>query len=241
MKKVMIIGATSGIGREIYKHLEEHYDCFASVQNIHKFLSIHSNSLSNSNTERIIELDFAKQGELNIKQFQEYVCSQLNLLPSDIEILINNAGIAKFSKFTDNSLEDFEKQIQINLIPSFIIAQYFVKRMQEQKSGVIINISSIATKKSFTNSAVYAATKSAVSTMMNSIREENRSNNIKITNLFLGATNTSIWSEEMQKNYGEKMINPESIGKLVKSIVDLSQISDFMLEELIVRPQMGDL
>lgn len=237
----MIIGATSGIGREIFKQLEDDYECFASVQNYHKFLDNNSNSMPIRKYKKVLEIDFDKQKELNIKQFQEYVNTQLDLLPEDIEILINNAGIVTFSEFTQNSLEDFEKQIQINLIPSFIITQYFVEKMQTQKSGVIINISSIATKTSFANSAVYSATKSAVAAMMNSIREENRLNNIKITNIFLGATNTSVWNEEMQKNYGDKMIKPDSVGKLVKFIVDLSQISDFMLEELIVRPQMGDL
>jgi 3-oxoacyl-[acyl-carrier protein] reductase len=245
MKKVMIIGASNGIGREIHKLLNNSFECFISVQNLNKYMEkykeIYSDYSSESNFKNIIELDFAKQQQMRLNEFQTYVLSELDTLPNDIDILINNAGVATFSDFAKNTLEDFDRQVQINIIPSFIITQYFLRKMIENNSGVIINISSISTKIAFQNSAVYSATKSAVAAMMNSIREENRSNNIKITNLFLGATKTGIWSKEMQENFGYKMINPESVGKLVKSIVDLSQISDFMLEELIVRPQLGDL
>jgi NADP-dependent 3-hydroxy acid dehydrogenase YdfG len=99
----------------------------------------------------------------------------------------------------------------------------------------------VASIKPFTGASLYSAAKAAMSAMFDSIREEVRSEGVKITNIYLGATETTIWSDEMREKFSDKMIDPDDVADTVLSLIELSKRKRMMVEEIVLRPQFGDL
>jgi 3-oxoacyl-[acyl-carrier protein] reductase len=100
-----------------------------------------------------------------------------------IDILINNAGIAKFGGFLDLSPEEWEKIIQVNLMGVYNVTRVVLPGMIERKSGDIMNISSSAGQKGAPVTSAYSASKFAVLGLTESLMLEVRKHNIRVTAL----------------------------------------------------------
>lgn len=100
-----------------------------------------------------------------------------------IDILINNAGIAKFGGFLDLTPEEWEKIIRVNLMGVYNVTRAVLPEMIERKSGDIINISSTAGQKGAPVASAYSASKFAVLGLTESLMLEVRKHNIRVTAL----------------------------------------------------------
>ena len=100
-----------------------------------------------------------------------------------IDILINNAGIGKFANFMDLEPEAWEEVIKINLMGTYYVTRAFLPKMIEQKAGDIINISSTAGLKGNAMTSAYSASKFAVLGLTESLMQEVRKHNIRVTAL----------------------------------------------------------
>ena len=112
-------------------------------------------------------------------------------------------------------------------------------QMISNRSGTIINILSVVTKKTFTKSSVYAASKMGLLGYTNSLREEVRKHNIKVINVMPGATATAMWSKDMRSEYSERMMTSEDIARVL--VWAFLQKENLVTEELLLRPIEGDL
>jgi NADP-dependent 3-hydroxy acid dehydrogenase YdfG len=171
----------------------------------------------------------------------EDVSNLVELIQRDYQIncLINNAGITSFKPFIDNNLEDIENIIDINLKGPIYTIKSVLPQMIANKSGTIINILSVAAKKVFTSSSIYAASKAGLEAFSKVIREELREYNIKVINIYPGATSTDIWPENAIEKFSNKMMTPE---RLADFVFDIYSNSKFLSpEEIVVRPITGDL
>ncbi len=93
--------------------------------------------------------------------------------------------------------------------------------------------------KTFTRSSVYAASKMGLLGYSNSVREEVRKYNIRVINIMPGATETTMWSQEIRKEKADLMMNPESIARIIVSAY--LQKDNLVTEEILLRPITGDL
>ncbi len=158
-----------------------------------------------------------------------------------VNVLVNNAGCYHSGAFVDFPLEKFEESFATNVRGVFLCTQAVLPEMLKIGFGIIINILSIVVTKTFVNASVYSATKAAVLAMSKSLREEVRDKNIKIMNVYPGATSTNIWSPRVLEKYGERMMKPEEIAETIVCNIEASLRNGVMVEELIIRPQFGDL
>ena len=111
--------------------------------------------------------------------------------------------------------------------------------MISKGGGTIINILSVVTKKTFTNSSIYSASKWGLLGYSNSLREEVRKHNIKVINVIPGATETPIWSKEMRNEHSERMMSSDEIARVL--VWAFLQKSNLVTEEIVLRPIEGDL
>ena len=111
--------------------------------------------------------------------------------------------------------------------------------MIKQGSGTIINILSTATKKVFTESSAYTASKLGLMGYANVLREEVRKYNIKVVNVIPGATETPMWSQETRKEHAERMMKPSDVARLLVWIY--LQKENMVSEEIVIKPIEGDL
>lgn len=158
-----------------------------------------------------------------------------------VNVLVNNAGSASFRPFTETPIEEFDQHIAVNLRGVFSCSKAVVPSMIEQRSGMIVTINSVAARTTFSACAAYGASKAGVLALTQVMREELRGYGIKVCNLLVGATDTDIWAPDMRTEHGHRMMQSEDVANAVVMIVDSYSNSRLLYEEVIIRPQLGDL
>lgn len=240
MKTIFLTGISRGIGSEIFKLLCNTYYFIGTTRKKINFYEKFPEAKSKSNIQ-ILELDFNIYENEKWNEYIERILLNIGSIQSNIDIFVNNSGVAHFKPFEDININDLKSEYFVNTITPTIILKSVIQKMIKQKNGLIINISSIATKKTFTNASIYSASKNSFIGLTNSIREEVRKYNIKVVNLFLGATNTEIWDTKTRVEQSQLMIKPENVAKAVQEILLMSELDDLMIEEITIKPQNGDL
>ncbi len=232
---VWVTGASSGIGLAVAEELAKRNATVILSSRSKERLANAIATIGNQYRTFLLPCDVS-----NPESVQE-VYSKMFHTNLKVNVLINNAGVYHYGPFVSFPLEKFDESFAVNVRGVFLCTKTVLPYMIESKFGIIVNIISIVVNKIFPNSSVYSATKSAILAMSNSLREELRSNNIKIMNVYPGATATNIWSESVLKRFSEKMMSPHSVAKAIVDNIELMLQTGIMVEDLILRPQTGDL
>ena len=227
-KNVLISGSTRGIGWAIATKLA---DEGASV-----IVTGRGKTAPSKLSPNMIyfQVDFSKYE--NIAKFRE----QLKSNGISIDILINNAGNTIVKDFKDMSIEDFDTVNDLNYRSVFAITRLFLDDLIANKGG-IVNILSIAVTDIFKGNSLYAASKSAVSTMMKVLREELREDGVDVVNVYPGATSTDLWSDDLRKEHEHRMMKPEDIAKAILPAIDAITENRTTIEEIVLRPKQGNI
>ncbi|OOR03812.1 short-chain dehydrogenase [Bacillus mycoides] len=204
-KKIAIItGASSGFGLLTTLELaKKDYFVIATMRNLEKQIDLISQAtkLDLQQNIKVQQLDVTDQG--SIHNFQLF----LNEIKR-IDILINNAGYANGGFIEEIPVEDYRKQFETNLFGAISITQLALPYMREQKSGKIINISSISGKVGFPGLSPYVSSKYALEGWSESLRLEVKPFGIDVALLEPGSYNTNIW--EVGKQLAENQSDTTS-------------------------------
>ncbi|RST77171.1 3-ketoacyl-ACP reductase [Siminovitchia acidinfaciens] len=142
----------------------------------------------------------------------EHVVSDLG----SIDILINNAGIAKFGKFLELSPEEFKRIIDVNVMGMYYVTRAVLPGMMERKSGDIINISSTAGQRGGAIMSAYSTSKFAVLGLTESTMQEARKYNIRVSALTPSTVATDLaFAENLTDGNPEKVMQPEDLAELM--------------------------
>ena len=176
-KKVLITGATGGIGNAlIKKFLSLDAIVLATGTNDEKLNKLKSD-FPNINTLRFDISDHSK-----IEEFIENVSSKL----TGLDILINNAGITKDNLSLRMKNDEWQKVIDINLSSTFYLCKYGIKKMLKNKYGRVVNITSIVGHTGNLGQTNYAASKAGIVAMSKSLAIEYAKKNITVKCVSLG-------------------------------------------------------
>ncbi|GAA4424200.1 SDR family oxidoreductase [Pontibacter saemangeumensis] len=164
-----------------------------------------------------------------------------------VDVILNNAGIMPLSPMDRLNVEEWDKMIDVNIKGVLNGIAAVLPHMKEQKSGQIINTSSVAGHKIFTGSAVYSATKFAVRALTEGLRMEVKPYNIRTTIVCPGAVKTELLEhiseadiQQANKDYvGAVGISPDSFARVVAFAI--SQPEDVDINEVIFRPTSQEL
>ena len=152
-----------------------------------------------------------------------------------IDHLINNAGVAIFTKFVDSSLYEFKKQIDTNVFGIYNFSRAVISHMIDRKSGSIINISSLAGKTGFVGGTMYSSTKHAVMGFTKSLMLEVREHNIRVAAVCPGSVSTDmILNTPLEPKDISKALDPEDVAEVVAAILKLPTRA--LVSEIEVRP-----
>jgi uncharacterized protein len=230
---VWITGASSGIGRAAAIEFSKiGTQVFVSARRVNELERLNRELKKEKLSIEVYPCNVASA--LNVEQTVKRITSSHN-----IDCLVNNAGITSFKKAEDNSIPEINDIIKTNLLGSIYAIRKVLPYMIERKKGTIINILSVVTKKIFTESSVYAASKMGLLGYTNVLREEVRKHNIKIINIIPGATDTAMWSMDVRKENSKKMITPEDVAQII--VWAYLQKGNLVSEEIVVKPITGDL
>src|SRR5699024_8101300 len=143
-------------------------------------------------------------------QVQQAVSHLTNQL-GNIDILINNAGIAKFGGFLELEVEEWEKIIQVNLLGMYYVTRAVLPNMIEQEAGDIINISSKAGQKGGPVTSPYSASKAGVLSLTESLAMEARKHNIRVSALTPSTVVTDLAIKQGLVKGDEDALRPEDM------------------------------
>lgn len=141
-----------------------------------------------------------------------------------IDILINNAGIASFGKFLELEPTDWERIIQVNLMGPYYVTRAVVPNMIERQSGDIINISSTAGLAGNAMTSAYSASKFALLGLTDSLMQEMRKHNIRVTALTPSTVATDMAKElKLTDGNPDKVMQAEDMAELVIAQLKLNR------------------
>lgn len=207
-KTVLIVGATGGIGSKA-THLIHAAGAVVYIagRNSEKLLTLAATCQIPS--ERVLIMDITNEMEVN--RSVEHLISRTPV----IDIVINAAGIGILKNMEQLTASDFTQTLQTNLFGAFYLMKAVLPFMKTQKKGLIIHIPGVLGKVPMAGAAAYSASKYGLTGMMQSIREEVKRTDIRITNLFLGGVDTEFWDNIDLRVQRDKMIVAEEAAKAI--------------------------
>ena len=216
MKKELIVitGASSGIGEAVAKS-------FAALG--------HPLLLVARRIERLLELNhpntLCKKVDITDRNSFKDAIDEAEQQFGPVSCLINNAGVMLLGLMHEQNPDEWQKMLDVNIMGVMNGIYAVLPKMMLRKSGTIINISSIAGRKTFPNHAAYCGTKFAVHAITENIREEVASHNIRLITVAPGAVETELLghttSDAIKSGYNEwkkqmgKILSPEDVANAI--------------------------
>jgi NAD(P)-dependent dehydrogenase (short-subunit alcohol dehydrogenase family) len=226
-KKILVAGAAGGIGSQTAKLLQaggaQLYLAGRKADRLHALAA----SLQVPG-HRVFVLDLAD--EAAVVSMAEAVHAEAGSL----DVLVNAAGLGIIKPLEQLSSAEFMMTLQANLLASFFLAKAFLPPMKAQGKGLVINIPGVLGKVPMAGAAAYSASKYGLVGMMQSIREELKRTNVRITNLFLGGVDSPFWDQIELRVQKEKMIRPEEAARAIWFLCQ--QPESGVVSEMVLQP-----
>ncbi|EIE9608196.1 SDR family oxidoreductase [Vibrio parahaemolyticus] len=184
MKKLVVItGASSGIGEAIARRFsEEGHPLLLVARRVERLEAL---NLPNTLCEKV---DVTDQASL-ITAIEK---AEAQFGPADV--LVNNAGVMLLGQIDTQDAAEWKRMFDVNVLGLLNGMHSVLASMKARNSGTIINISSIAGKKTFPDHAAYCGTKFAVHAISENVREEVAASNVRVTTIAPGAVETELLS-----------------------------------------------
>ncbi|WP_079509160.1 SDR family oxidoreductase [Mesobacillus jeotgali] len=189
MKHAIITGTSSGFGKLTAIELAKSgYHVIATMRNLQKQNELMELAVQENLTEKIVVIQLDVTQKESIKEFKEFVQSI-----GSVDLLVNNAGYAQGGFSEELTLDDYRNQFETNLFGVIAVTQAILPSMRKQRSGKIINMSSISGRFGFPGLSAYVASKHALEGYSESLRLELRPFGIDVFLIEPGSYKTNIW------------------------------------------------
>jgi len=224
-KTALITGSNKGIGFAIVEEfLKEGCTVYAGIRNVHE-ISENLQQLKQEHTQslHIIELDVTQP---------ESCKSALMAMKKEqgkIDILVNNAGLVSYELVPFINFDHFERLLQTNVIGLMRMCQLVSRLMTREKSGSIINISSIVSVKGAAGQASYAASKGAVNAFTLSLAKELATSHIRVNAVAPGMVATDRLKAVAEEKFSDK-VNQIGLGRMAEPN-EIAKICLFLASE----------
>ncbi|ASG67656.1 oxidoreductase [Francisella halioticida] len=217
---VVITGASSGIGAAIAKRFsDDGYSLLLIGRRIEKIQEL---NLPNTIIRKVDVTDSQALKNAIKEAEAEY---------GPVDCLVNNAGLMLLGQIDTQDSIEWQKMYDVNVLALLNGMQAVLGDMKTRKSGTIINVSSIAGKKSFPNHAAYVGTKFAVSSMSENVREEVADDNVRVMTICPGAVETELLSHTTSDKIKEDYESwKESMGGVLVAD-DIARTAIFMYSQ----------
>lgn len=232
MKKLVVVtGASSGIGREISKKFSSNgHPVLLLARRLEKMEEL---NLGNSLCKSVDVTDLEKMKDAIEEAEAKF---------GKVDCLINCAGMMLLGHPEEQNFKEWNDMIDLNIKGILTGTNIVLKDMVQRNEGTIVNISSIAGRKTFDNHAVYCGTKFAVHAITENIRKEVSQSNVRMITISPGVVETSLLShttdEEIKSNYNEWKksieagLEPEKIASCIEFAYNQPQ--DICIREIVI-------
>ena len=197
-KNIIVTGASGGIGNAIVKSF---YDYGANVLASGTKMEKLEELKSKFKNIKIIKFDISQSDKI-----EDFIENASNELGGNLDCVVNNAGITKDNLAIRMSLEEWKKVIDINLTSTFLLSKFAIKKMLKNKSGKIINITSVVGHTGNLGQTNYTASKAGIVAMSKSLAIEYAKKNININCISPGFIKTAM-TDKIDEKYKEVILS----------------------------------
>ena len=196
-KNIIVTGASGGIGNSIVEKLNQNgANILATGTRIEKLGELKKKF----NNIKILKFDISQHDKI-----EEFIENATKELGGSLDCIVNNAGITKDNLTIRMSLEEWSKVININLTSTFLMCKYSIKKMLKNKSGKIINITSVVGHTGNVGQANYTASKAGIVAMSKSLAIEYAKKNINVNCISPGFISTAM-TDQIDEKFKETII-----------------------------------
>lgn len=233
MKTIVITGGTKGIGRAIADIFAEEGNwkivlCARNADDL-KDASV---ALSEGGNQVFVKATDMSQ-KAAVLEFADFI----NTSVGSVDILVNNAGVFLPGEISMEEEGNLEMMINTNLYSAYHLTRALLPMMKEKRSGHIFNMCSIASKIAYPNGGSYSISKFALLGFSKVLREEMKPLGIRVSSILPGATWSNSWAGvDLPES---RLMKANDIAKIVKTAYELSDSA--VMEDIVLRPQLGDL
>ncbi len=233
-KTAVITGATKGLGRAIAEIFAQNGFDLCVCARTQTDLDAMQRDWEQRFPGRKLHTQPADLGKK--QEVQEFAAFVRNTWPR-IDVLVNNAGIYLPGGVTNEREGTLETLLEINLYSAYHLTRALLPAMRAQRSGHIFNMCSIASIMAYPNGGAYSISKFALLGFSRCLREETKTEGIKVTAILPGAA----WSDSWRgADFPEdRLMQASDVARAVWGCYTLSDAA--VVEELLLRPQLGDL
>lgn len=232
-KLAVITGGTKGIGRAVL-------DRFAACGFDVATCSRSADELTRLAAEVRLKYGVSThvfEADLAVKSQAKSFADRVNALGRPVEVLVNNAGYFAPGKVSEEADGTLEGMINANVFSAYHVTRGLIEPMKQRKSGHIFNMCSIASIIAYPNGGSYSISKFALLGFSKVLREEMKPHNIRVTSVLPGATRTASWDGVDLPD--ERFMRPSDVAEAIFGAFSLSPSS--VVEEILIRPQLGDI
>ncbi len=234
MPYAIVTGATQGMGKVIAeKLLSEGFSIAVCARNKEKLAVLEAEWNEQYPEASVIVYDADMTTKEEVTAFADAVLINF----PEIDILVNNAGMYLPGTIADEPEGLLEQMIGVNLYSAYNLTRRILPVMKANKRGHIFNMCSIASLKAYPNGGSYSISKYALMGFSENLREELKTEGIKVTAICPGATYTPSWHGSDIP--ASRIMEAEDIAKMLWSAYNLSAQAD--VETIIMRPLKGDI
>jgi len=220
-KTALITGSNRGIGRAIMEVFSKNgANVFAHARKHTVEFEILCRQLSQENNVEIMPVYFDMADSEQIKAGFK----QITQTKRQINVLVNNAGVAHGAYMQMTSIQELREVFEVNFFAHILLSQYVSKLMVRQKSGVIVNIASIAGLDGDKGTIAYGTSKSALILATSTMAKELAQYNIRVNAVAPGATNTDMVAQ-MERKAKDKLLEK----CLMKRLCEPEEIANAVL------------
>ncbi|MGE5518942.1 MAG: SDR family NAD(P)-dependent oxidoreductase [Candidatus Dadabacteria bacterium] len=230
----VITGASRGIGKAVAEIFALHgYNLYLCSQNESNLLKA-IEELKTSYTNVTIDgkaMDLGNKEEANL--FGEWVINNTE----GVDVLVNNAGSFIQGNVSDEPDGVLEEMLKVNLMSAYYTTRAILPSMKANRSGHIFTLCSIASLDAYPGGGAYSISKFALLGFTKNLRNELKEEGIKVTAVIPGAVYTDSWKESGVSE--KRLMQATDIARIIYSTTLLSPAA--VVEDIILRPQLGDL
>ncbi len=218
-KVALVTGAGKGIGKSIAIALAKEGVHVGLIARTEKDLQDLATELINLGVKSIIApADISNINAVN------WAVEKIENALGPVDILINNAGTGTFGKFLDLSPEVWEQQVKVNLFGVYYTTRAVLPQMMKRLTGDIVNISSTAGLKGAATTSAYSASKFGVMGLTESLMQEVRKYNIRVTAMAPSTVVTELAnSANLINNNEDRLMHPEDFAELIIAQLKLNR------------------
>lgn len=220
---IVVTGGTKGIGRAVVdRFVGEGFDAVVCARS--------TNDVTGSN-----HIPFS--ADLSIRAEVGQLVDFVKSLGRPVAVLVNNTGVFLPGQMHNEAEGVLEKTIETNVYSAYHLTRGLVGDMIARRNGHIFMMGSTASITAYTNGGSYCISKFALLGMSRVLREEMKPHGVKVTTLLPGATLTASW--EGTDLPEDRFMKPEDVADTIWGAFSLSKSA--VIEEILMRPQLGDI